>query len=71
MSKETTYQRLKRENSELKQQLYEVVMNPDSIKSLGIKTTVKTAADLEKAVYFGDTTTACNQNFTGLAKQLA
>ena len=36
MAKETTYQRLKRENQELRQQLREVCINPTSMKSIQI-----------------------------------
>ena len=36
MTKETTYQRLKRENQELRQQLREVCVNPTSMKSIQI-----------------------------------
>ncbi len=36
MSKETTYQRLKRENTELKKDLREVCVNPTSINSIEI-----------------------------------
>jgi len=36
MPKETTYQRLKRENAELKESLREVCINPLSMKSVQI-----------------------------------
>ena len=66
--KETTYQRLKRENQELKTKLVTLVSNPDSVEALKIKMEVIRCVDLERAIWQGDTT---NNNNEGLIKQIA
>ena len=48
-----SYQKLKQENKLLKESLREVVLNPNSIKSLGIKTTIKMRAKMEESFMFG------------------
>lgn len=67
-NKETTYQRLKRENQELKTKLFTLVSSPDSMEALKIKLEVVQCADIEHAIWQGDT--ASNNN-EGLIKQIA
>lgn len=45
MGKETTYQRLKRENAELKKDLREVCVNPTSMKSIEISARQRLLSD--------------------------
>ena len=54
MSKETTYQRLKRENAELRERLYKVVMQPDTEEAILIKADIVMRAGIEKAIFMGD-----------------
>jgi len=54
MSKETTYQRLKRENAELRGKLYKLAVEPDSEESILIKADIIIKAGIEKAIFYGD-----------------
>lgn len=56
MAKETTYQRLKRENQELKQQLREVCVNPTSMKSIQITARQKISQKLDDLFLMGSGT---------------
>lgn len=67
-NKETTYQRLKRENQELKTKLVTLVSSPDSMEALKIKLEVVRCVDIERAIWQGDTTNANNE---GLIKKIA
>ena len=46
--------KLKEENKALRKDLIEVVVNPDSLKSVHIKASIHFQVDLEKAVWFGN-----------------
>lgn len=54
MSKETTYQRLKRENRELRQKLAILISDPNSMEALAIKQEVAVSVDIERAIWQGD-----------------
>lgn len=54
MTKETTYQRLKRENQELRQQLREVCINPNSLESIDIRAVQKRFQRVEDAFSVGN-----------------
>jgi hypothetical protein len=54
MAKETTYQRLKRENAELKESLREVCINPLSMKSVQIVAKQKLLQRRQDAFFMGD-----------------
>lgn len=54
MNKETTYQRLKRENAELRDRLYKVIMQPDTEEAILIKAEIVMQAAIERAVFMGD-----------------
>jgi hypothetical protein len=53
-TKETTYQRLKRENRELRNKLFILVDAPMSEEAFVIKADVALSADIEKAIWQGD-----------------
>jgi hypothetical protein len=53
----TTYQRLKAENAELKRQLLIVTQKPNSAEAILIIKQWKLYADIEKAMWMGDSTT--------------
>lgn len=57
MAKETTYQRLKRENQKLKQELREVCTNPTSMKSIQIITRQEIIKKQEDIFLMGSPTT--------------
>ena len=54
MNKETTYQRLKRENQELRNKLFILVDAPMSEEALAIKAEVALSANIEKAIWQSD-----------------
>lgn len=56
MKKISTYQRLKVVNQRLREQLCEIVNNPDSPESMLIKAEWKMIGALDKATWFGDMT---------------
>ena len=66
MAKETTYQRLKRENAELKDDIYTLVVltnskkTEDIIKVFGVNCRWKIKFDLERIVWSGNTSLKTN-----------
>ena len=54
--KDTTYQRLQRENAELKQDLYYIIKHPDTEKGIIAKMKHKVNFDLLDVVWFGSPT---------------
>ena len=65
MTKETTYQRLKRENHELMEQLREVCINPTSMKSIIIIARQELLKNQEAMFFMGSGTTH-SECFPGL-----
>lgn len=61
MTKETSYQKLKRENKELKEKLQELALRPHSSKSSAIRTSVLMQEQIEKAMFFGSVIDATNR----------
>lgn len=55
--KETSYQRLKRENLELKQDIYSLVKEPNKVKSLSVTLKWKFIFDAEEVLWQGGTST--------------
>lgn len=66
-NKETTYQRLKRENHELRQKLFTLATQPYSDAAFQIKAEVTTIKDIEDAIWAGDSSNPSD----GLLKQIA
>lgn len=62
MAKETTYQRIKKENEELKRQLIIVTQHPQSSEADLITMQWRIRADTEKAMWFGNSTTSTPLN---------
>lgn len=52
----TTYQKLKKENADLKHKLHILVTKPNSIEALLINREIKALSDFEEAIFFGDFT---------------
>lgn len=51
--KPSSYQKLKQENEKLKQELTELVVNPESIESARIKSRVEIIHNMSKMIMFG------------------
>jgi hypothetical protein len=69
MSKLSAYQKLKRQNAELRRQLHQVCIYPESNESFIIITTVRMENNIVEAVWAGDhSNDECR--FTGLLKQI-
>lgn len=54
MARETTYQRLKRENSELKKDIYELICNPEKESGIMVKKMWQIRYDGENIIWQGD-----------------
>ncbi len=61
------YQKLKKENLELRQKISLLVHAPDSPEAFEVKQQVKLQKNIEDAVWAGDMS---NQKFDGLIKQI-
>lgn len=61
MPKETTYQRLKRENQELKQKLIILASAPESEEGMKIIMDVRMSKDIESAIWAGNITGKQNE----------
>lgn len=68
LTKETTYQRLKRENLELKQKLALLVSDPNSMEALCVRQEVAVSVDIERAIWQGN---LCNNQNEGLVNVIA
>lgn len=66
-NKETTYQRLKRENQELRNKLIILVNDPDSAAALEIKSEVTLISNIENAIWKGN---ASGTKFEGFIKSI-
>ncbi len=65
MSKESSYQKLKRENTELKLNIQELVLRPESLAATTIRTKVVVEAKIEEAMWNGNSK-VLSGNFRGL-----
>jgi hypothetical protein len=66
----TTYQRLKKENQELKLELLKLSCDPDSHESFMIKKKYKTIREFEKAIWYSNIKENQN-NFLGILNKIS
>lgn len=60
----TAYQKLKKENGELKKMLRILVIDPASLNAFGIRSMVKTEYEKERAFLYGDGTKSTLKGIT-------
>lgn len=66
----TTYQRLKKENQELKLELLKLSCDPDSYESNIIKKKYKTLREIEKSIWYANIKEKQN-NFQGFLNKIS
>lgn len=70
MSKQSTYQKLKAENAELKRQIRQLVMKPDPLGSTTIKHTVELESMIEGVMLFGNAVSEIGRTYKGFINHI-